>query len=362
MCFPAKPKPTMVKDNPKAHSKKKTKANRMPKVIQGVTEEIKTFANCCREEVGKILSKVPNPEESQMPQAHSELSRQDKEQIKEAHLNEATETLAKTMFISGARGALKSVLVRLNPSSLTEAIRIAVHMEQKWIKIKLAKQRIQELADMEDHELEHGQHLEPQIITQVNQQRAKNGFQPFKPSHQFSAKTVQPKEEPKNAQKETLMEHVQLSVAQLQGGAPAKTAPQSAPKASKQIKDKDVAGLYQDLIMNTIAKLNASLRKPFRPYMSVQMNGHKLFPLYDTGADICCMSSEAFRRVFPVGQRPEKLNPTSNVSAVSGNKLEGEGIYTISMEINKRKFQYQVHIFGNLNEDMILGINFFHEH
>jgi hypothetical protein len=29
-------------------------------------------------------------------------------------------------------------------------------MEQKWIKIKLAKQRIQELADMEDHELEHG--------------------------------------------------------------------------------------------------------------------------------------------------------------------------------------------------------------
>jgi hypothetical protein len=45
--------------------------------------------------VGKILSKVPNPEESQMPQAHSELSLQDKEQIKEAHLNEATETLAK---------------------------------------------------------------------------------------------------------------------------------------------------------------------------------------------------------------------------------------------------------------------------
>jgi hypothetical protein len=181
-------------------------------------------------------------------------------------------------------------------------------MEQKWIKIKLAKQRIQELADMEDHELEHGQHLEPQIITQVNQPRGETGFQPFKPSLQFSGKTVQPKEEPKNAQKETLLEHVHLSVAQLQGGAPAKTAPQSALNASKQIKDKDVAGLYQDPIVNTIAKLNASLKKPFRPYVSVQMNGHKLSALYDTGADICCMSSEAFRRVFPVGQRPEKLN------------------------------------------------------
>jgi hypothetical protein len=215
---------------------------------------------------------------------------------------------------------------------------------------------------MEDHELEHGQRLAPQIIQQVNRRRAKTGFQPFKPSHQFSAKTVQPKEEIKNAQKETLLEHIQLSVAQLQGGATAKTAPKSAPIASKQIKDKDVAGLYQDLIVNTIAKLNASLKKPVRPCVSLQMNGHKLCALYDTGADICCMSSKAFRRVFPVGQRPEKLNRTSNVSAASSNKLEGEGIYTISMEINKIKYKYPVHIFGKLNEDMILGINFFQEH
>jgi hypothetical protein len=238
MCFPAKTKPAMAKDNPKVCSEKKTKANRMPRVIQGVTEEIKTFADQCRVEVGKIMSEVLNPEENQMPQAHVELSRQDKEQIKEAHLKEATETLAKTMFISGARGALKSVLVRQNPSSLTEAIQIAVQMEQKWMKVKLAKQRIQELADMEDHELEHGQRLEPQIIEQVNRRRAKNGFQPFKPSNKFSAKAVQPKEEPKNAQEEMLLEHIQLSVAQLQGGAPAKTAPQSAPSASKQIKTK----------------------------------------------------------------------------------------------------------------------------
>jgi hypothetical protein len=43
--------------------------------------------------------------------------------------------------------------------------------------------------------------LEHQIIQQVNQQRARTGYQPFKPSHKFSAKTVQPKEETKNAQK-----------------------------------------------------------------------------------------------------------------------------------------------------------------
>jgi hypothetical protein len=73
------------------------------------------------------MIKVPIPEDSQMPIAHSELSNQDKERIKGAHLSEATETLAKTMFISGVRGALKSV---------------AMQMEQKWMKNKLGKARI----------------------------------------------------------------------------------------------------------------------------------------------------------------------------------------------------------------------------
>jgi hypothetical protein len=100
------------------------------------------------------MKKVLSPEESQMPEAHSELSTQDKEQIK-AHMSEATESLAKTMFISGARGALKSVLVRQNHISLTEAIQTAKQMENKWMKNKLAKTRIQEL--MEDHEIRQSQ-------------------------------------------------------------------------------------------------------------------------------------------------------------------------------------------------------------
>jgi hypothetical protein len=68
-----------------------------------------------------------------------------KAQIKNAHLNEANETSAKSLFVSGARGALKSVLA---------AIQIAVHTYQKWKTIKQAKQRIkkedQELEQMED--------------------------------------------------------------------------------------------------------------------------------------------------------------------------------------------------------------------
>ena len=110
-----------------------------------------------------------------MPIMHSELSNQDKDRIKGVRLSEGTETLAKTMFIIGAREALKSVLERQNPNSLTEAIQIAIQMEQKWMKIKLAPARIQELADMKDHELQQSHDLDPQIIRQVNQQRAKFG-------------------------------------------------------------------------------------------------------------------------------------------------------------------------------------------
>jgi hypothetical protein len=32
------------------------------------------------------------------------------------------------------------------------------------------------------------------------------------------------------------------------------------------------------------------------------------------------------------------------------------------VEINKRKFTYNCHVFINLNEDIILGIDFFQEH
>ncbi len=60
----------------------------------------------------------------------------------------------------------------LNPNSLIEAIQIATQLEQKWKKVKIAKQRIQELAYMNDHDLEQCQDLDRQIIRQINQQRA----------------------------------------------------------------------------------------------------------------------------------------------------------------------------------------------
>jgi hypothetical protein len=132
---------------------------------------------------------------------------------------------------------------------------------------------------MADHELEHGQNLEPHTIQQVNQQRAKLGNQPFKTSQKFPAKTVQLKEETKIAQKETLVENIKLYVAQLQETAQTKTVPKQATIGPKQLKDTEMVGIYHNVIVSTISKLNTSFKKPFRPYVSLLMNAHRLCAL-----------------------------------------------------------------------------------
>ena len=87
--------------------------------------------------------------------------------------------------------------------------------------------------------------------------------------------------------------------------------------------------------------------------VSLNINGHKIKALYDTGADLCCMTAAKFRQVFPVGQRPKKLN----VTVASGDKLESLNVYPIPFEINKKKFVYNVHVLNKLCGDFILGLD-----
>jgi hypothetical protein len=71
---------------------------------------------------------------------------------------------------------------------------------------------------------------------------------------------------------------------------------------------------------------------------SLTINGHKIKALFDTGADLCCMTATKFRQVFPVGKRPKKLNMISTVTVASEDQLECLGVYPIPFEIGKKKF------------------------
>ncbi len=160
----------------------------------------------------------------------------------------------------------------LNPNSLIEAIQIATQLEQKWKKVKIAKQRIQELAYMNDHDLEQCQDLDRQIIRQINQQRGSLGYQLCKSSQRFSEeqkKTFQQKQETQT-EKATL-----LSVGRIWEEALPKAETSQITSRQKQIKEKEMARIYQNLIISAIGKLNASFKKPVRRYLSLLMNGQR---------------------------------------------------------------------------------------
>jgi len=76
--FPTKMKTPIAKKIQKVHPR--TKVFQMPRVIQGAKN---LFADRCRDEAERIMKKVPSPEDSHMPAAHSELSEEDKVKSKE---------------------------------------------------------------------------------------------------------------------------------------------------------------------------------------------------------------------------------------------------------------------------------------
>jgi hypothetical protein len=117
-----------------------------------------------------------------------------------------------------------------------------------------------------------------------------------------------------------LLEHVEQPVGV---GQPHTTVqPSQATNIKKHINENELSGIYSKLMYITIAKLNALLKKLTRPFfVLIITNEQRLSALNDTGADVCCMSSKTFRRVFPVRQQPEKLNSTSSISTPSENKL-----------------------------------------
>ena len=116
--------------------------------------------------------------------------------------------------------------------------------------------------------------------------------------------------------------------------------------------------MYYGLIKNTINKLSASIIKPKRPYVPVQVNGHNIAALYDTGADISCMNSKTFRKLFPVDKRPPKTHQVSHVNSASGTALNCEGVFQMTMIIDRKECVHPVRVFSNLNENFIIGIDF----
>ncbi len=73
---------------------------------------------------------------------------------------------------------------------------------------------------------------------------------------------------------------------------------------------------------------------PTRPYVNVQIGPTPAAALYDSGADISCISEMEFRKI-PVDKRPSKIiGPRTDVCfSAGGNQFTVTGIYNLPISI-----------------------------
>ena len=93
--------------------------------------------------------------------------------------------------------------------------------------------------------------------------------------------------------------------------------------------------LHKALIMLTTQALRTMARssKPEgRPHLEIKIRDMKVQGLYDTGADVSCLSEEIFRKI-PPDQRPRRVAGGKTLKSASGNVLQVRGKYGMKIKI-----------------------------
>jgi hypothetical protein len=123
--------------------------------------------------------------------------------------------------------------------------------------------------------------------------------------------------------------------------------------------------LYTKLISDAVNEIKANLKPTFHhPYLWVNVqNSLRVRGLYDTGADISCISEKVFRQL-PPPCRPQKLasDKTPNFRSAGGQPLPVRGLYEFNLKVDKKFIKHKFYVIPDLNEPLILGIDFIQQH
>jgi hypothetical protein len=100
-----------------------------------------------------------------------------------------------------------------------------------------------------------------------------------------------------------------------------------------------------------------------RPYINVLIGSSASAALYDSGADISCISEKCFRKI-PVDQRPSKIlqQKIDSCFSAGGGQLAVKGVVNLPVQILGRKTSHPFRITQGLNENIILGADFINKH
>ena len=128
---------------------------------------------------------------------------------------------------------------------------------------------------------------------------------------------------------------------------------------SRKTKISKLADIAQNLQQDAVCEIREIVAPRFkRPSLAVKLFSKEIKGLYDTGADVSCLNEKIFRTI-PVDARPKKIPGNSAVCrSASGSALSISGKYLIPIEIGRKKFLHEFLIVKNLEENLILGIDF----
>jgi hypothetical protein len=103
--------------------------------------------------------------------------------------------------------------------------------------------------------------------------------------------------------------------------------------------------------------------KPNWPYINAQIGSSITAALYDSGADISCISEKHFRKI-PVDQCPDKIlqQRIDPCFRAGGSQLSVKGVVNLPVEILGRQTVHPFRVIQGLNENIILWADFINKH
>jgi hypothetical protein len=121
---------------------------------------------------------------------------------------------------------------------------------------------------------------------------------------------------------------------------------------------------FVNLTDQAVSGINkASHQHSYHPYLSVNLQkAISVQILYDTGADISCLSNKVFSSIVPQFCPSQSTQALKASHGASGKTLHKARINNLDLQIVGQTMKHPIHVIQNLQEDVNLGINFIHAH
>ena len=123
--------------------------------------------------------------------------------------------------------------------------------------------------------------------------------------------------------------------------------------------------MYRNLFSSAVFEIKEELKPTFkRPYLPLKLqNKINVVGLYDTGADISCISEKVFEEI-PKGNRPQPVatHKQFQFKGAGGDALKVKGRFLCSVLVDNKKMEHEFYVVKGLSESVILGIDFIGQH